>query len=75
MGCKRLRGRKIGMTETRKRLSASSKQWYWKPSGGSVKSEPTPEPLWMKKFRGHITLLVATGKRRELAIRITEDGR
>ncbi|MBU0574877.1 MAG: hypothetical protein KJ704_01355 [Proteobacteria bacterium] len=36
-------------------------------------SEPTPEPLGMKKFRGHITLLLA-GKRRELAIRITEEG-
>lgn len=40
------------MTETWKRFSASSKHWYWKPSGGSVKSEPTPEPLGMKKFGG-----------------------
>jgi predicted RNase H-like HicB family nuclease len=33
-----------------------------------------PEPLGMKKFRGHLTLRVPADKHRELAIRSAEEG-
>ncbi len=36
--------------------------------------EPVPEPLGMKKFRGHLTLRVPAEKHRELAIRSAEEG-
>jgi len=37
-------------------------------------SEPIPEPLGLKKFRGHITLRIAPEKHRELAIKSAEEG-
>ena len=36
--------------------------------------ETIPEPLGMKKFRGHITLRVPAEMHRELAIRSVEEG-
>jgi predicted RNase H-like HicB family nuclease len=36
--------------------------------------EPIPEPLGMKKFKGHLTLRVPAEKHRELAIRSAEEG-
>jgi predicted RNase H-like HicB family nuclease len=35
---------------------------------------PIPEPLGMKKFKGHLTLRVPAEKHRELAIRSAEEG-
>lgn len=36
--------------------------------------EPVPEPLGLKKFRGHLTLRVPAEKHRELVIRSAEEG-
>jgi predicted RNase H-like HicB family nuclease len=36
--------------------------------------EPIPEPLGVKKFRGHITLRIPPEKHRELAVRSAEEG-
>lgn len=37
-------------------------------------SEPIPEPLGVKKFKGHLTLRTSPEKHRELAIRSIEQG-
>jgi predicted RNase H-like HicB family nuclease len=37
-------------------------------------NQPIPEPLGMKKFKGHLTLRVPAEKHRELAIRSAEEG-
>lgn len=36
--------------------------------------EPVPEPLGLKKFKGHLTLRIPPEKHRELAIRCAEEG-
>jgi predicted HicB family RNase H-like nuclease len=36
--------------------------------------EPIPEPLGLKKFKGHLTLRVPPEKHRELSIRAAEEG-
>ena len=37
-------------------------------------NEPIPEPLGVKKFKGHLTLRTSPEKHRELAIRSLEQG-
>jgi predicted RNase H-like HicB family nuclease len=37
-------------------------------------SESIPEPLGLKRFRGHITLRIPPEKHRELAVRSAEEG-
>jgi len=36
--------------------------------------EPIPEPLGLKKFKGHLTLRIPPAKHRELVIRSAEEG-
>jgi predicted RNase H-like HicB family nuclease len=36
--------------------------------------EPVPEPLGLKKFKGHLTLRIPPEKHRELVIRCAEEG-
>jgi len=47
---------------------AESVKWMKK------EGEAVPEPLGLKKFRGHLTLRIPPEKHRELAIRCAEEG-
>jgi predicted RNase H-like HicB family nuclease len=39
-----------------------------------IDGETVPEPLGLKKFKGHLTLRIPPEKHRELAIRCAEEG-